>query len=127
VEGVAVEERILDLRVDDDWAAAIGSPQVVSANVGNPPSTGRKIPGGEAGLRDSEEMDGDWELSLWRPFPCLDEGAGAASASGPVDLSLRVDDGGEVDHALAVLRLFDTDRPGAGHCELVPLAEVVVV
>ncbi len=66
-------------------------------------------------------------LSLWRPFACLDQGAGAACAAGPVDPSLRVDD--DV-HALAVLRVFDADWdcPGAGHCELVaPLAEVVGV
>lgn len=68
-------------------------------------------------------VDSDRPLSLWRPFPCLDKGAGAASASDP----LRVDV--VVVHALAVLRVFDTDRdcPGAGRCELVPLAEVVLV
>jgi hypothetical protein len=75
-----------------------------------------------AGLRGSEETEDDWEgpLSLWRPFPCLDQAAGAASTSGPVDVV--------VVHALAVLRVFDTDCvcSGAG-CELVPLAEVLVV
>jgi hypothetical protein len=77
-----------------------------------------------AGLRGPEETDDDWDdrlLSFWRPFPCPDQGAGAASASGPVDEVLV--------HALAVLRVFDTDWgcPAAGRCELVPLAEVVVV
>lgn len=80
-----------------------------------------------AGLHDSEDLpvDDDWEvamvpglpvdrwsdpLPLWRPFPCLNEGGDAATASGPVDLSSRVDDGGEVVHALALLRVFDADR-----------------
>jgi hypothetical protein len=73
-------------------------------------------------------VDFDRPLSLWRPLPCVDR-AGAASASGPVDLSLCVNDDGVVVRALAVLRVFDTewDCPGAGRCELVPLAEVVVV
>jgi hypothetical protein len=62
-------------------------------------------------------VDFDRPLSLWRPFPCLDQGACAASASGP---SLCVNDDGVVVHALAVLRVF-------GRCALVPLAEVAVV
>jgi hypothetical protein len=81
------------------------------------------------GLHDSDDVDGEWEvvapglpvdrrsdpLPLWRPFPCLNGGAGAATASGPVDLSSRVDGDGEVVHALALLRVFDADRlcPGA--------------
>jgi hypothetical protein len=72
---------------------------------------------------DEAPVDSDRPLSLRRPFPCLGQGAGAASASDP----LRVDV--VVVHALAVLRVFDTDwdRPGAGRCELVPLEEVVLV
>ena len=66
-------------------------------------------------------VDDDRSRSLGRPFPCLDQAAGAAaSTSGPVDVVVL--------HALAVLRVFDPDWvfPGAD-CELVPLVELVVV
>jgi hypothetical protein len=126
------EVDFFDLR--PDWATAIGSPQVVPAKVGNPPSTGLKAalrpPVDRLSLRvDDEAFVGSWLPFLWRPFTCLDQGDGAAFASGPVDLSLRVDD--DV-HALAVLRVFGPECgwPGVGHCELLgapPLAEMVVV
>jgi len=54
---VTEDEEVVDF-LREDCAAAIGSPQGVSAYVGNPPSRVREIPGGRGG---SEEMDDDSE------------------------------------------------------------------
>ncbi len=72
------EYACFDLRMEA-CAAAIGSPQVVSVNDGNPPSTGKKTPGGELGTRDmlaglrgaNDESDEEREVIV-APGPPVD-------------------------------------------------------
>ncbi len=107
-EGVP-ELEFLDLRIED-CAAAIGSPQEVLAKVGNPPSTGKKIPGGDVGslsVGDEAPVDSERPLTL-----CQGVGAGSASGPSPGDLSLRVVE------VVVVLAL----SAGAS-----PLAEILVI
>lgn len=88
-----VPEVDLDLRLEGCafTAIAMGSPHSVSAYVGNPPSTGTKIPSGEVregdaleGLRGPAELSGD-DMVVFAASPPADRCSLAVEDDAPVD------------------------------------------